>query len=344
MASPFANAEPAAAGTNPVAASADPVVARGNGFEIRRSQMDQVLATAKAANPLQPLPPDAEVRVLDQLIEIQLVLQKATDAEKAQGLQEADQTIADILRAQGPAVFQQRLQLTHMTQDQLRMMLSQEDVAQKSLSRQVGVAVTDADVKKLWDAHPGAWDQPEKAHIRELVIPTSWGATSNNLPRAEVEKRHQLIEDLEKKIRAGADFAELARQYNQDPMSKGTGGEITLRRTKMEFGNLAFSMKPGEISDVLANSDGFRIFQLLGFVPPRKADFATLAPKLKTALEGAERRQRAPDYVAQLRKDANIQIVDADLKAKVAADAAETAQLAKAEAPAPQPAPSEKTQ
>jgi parvulin-like peptidyl-prolyl isomerase len=341
LAAPFANADPAVTGTTAAAAAAipnDPVIATGDGIEIRRSQMDQVLATAQARDPLEPLPSDAEVHVIDQLIEIQLVLQKATDAEKAQGMQEADATIAAILKAQGPAVFQHRLEITHMTEDQLRTMLAQENAAQLSLGRQVGVEVTDADVKKLWDSHPGAWDQPERAHIRELLIMTTVGLTSISLPPAAVEARRQLIEDIEKKVRAGADFAALARQYNEDPMSKGTGGELTFRRTKMEFGDLAFSMKPGQISDVLINSDGFRIFQLLGFVPPKKADFATLAPKLKAGLAGDERRERAPAYIAQLRKGANIQILDPELKARIAESEAQAAQLAQAEAQ-PNPAP-----
>jgi len=342
FAAPFANAEPAVTVTTATASAAisnDPVVATGNGFEIRRSQMDQVLATAKARDPLEPLPADAEVHVIDQLIEIQLVLQKATDAEKAQGMQEANATIAAIVKAQGPAVFQRRLGLTHTTEEQLRTMLAQENAAQLSLSRQVGITVTDADVKKLWDSHPGAWDQPEKAHIREVLIMTTVGVTSIGLPRAAIEARHELIEDIEKKVRAGADFAALARQYNEDPMSKGAGDDLTFRRTKMEFGDLAFSMKPGQISDVLVNSDGFRIFQLLGFVPPKKADFATLAPKLKAGLAGDERRERAPQYIAQLRKGANIRILDPELKARIAESEAQAAELANAEAqgnPAPQ--------
>jgi parvulin-like peptidyl-prolyl isomerase len=336
-------AEPSVSGAGSTAPSepADPVIARGNGFEIRHSQLDQVLATAKAGSPLEPLPSDAEVHALDQLIEVQLVLQKATDAEKAEGLKEADDTISAILRGQGPVVLQQRLKLTHMNQDQLRTMLAQEDAAQKSLLRQTGVSVTDADVKKLWDTHPGAWDQPEKAHIRELLLMTAGRSSSFTMPRSAIEQRHTLIEDIEKKIRAGADFATLARQYNEDPISKDKDNELTLSQTKMEFGNLAFSMKPGQISDVLVNSDGFRIFQLLNFVPPMKADFATLAPRLKLGLTIDLRRRRAPEYIAQLRKRAAIEILDPDLKAKVVAANAQTAQLAKSEAqtnPAPQAA------
>jgi hypothetical protein len=84
---PSADADPGANGANLNAAAntGEPVVARGKGFEIRHSEMDQVLATAKAASPGEPLPPDAPLHVISQLIEIKLVLLQATDSEKAEG-------------------------------------------------------------------------------------------------------------------------------------------------------------------------------------------------------------------------------------------------------------------
>src|SRR6202044_1673192 len=89
--------------TNAAANPDDPVVVRGNGFEIRRSAMDQVLATAKAQHPQDELPADADGRAINQLIDIQLVLQKATAAEKAEGKAEADERFTNILKTFSPA-------------------------------------------------------------------------------------------------------------------------------------------------------------------------------------------------------------------------------------------------
>jgi parvulin-like peptidyl-prolyl isomerase len=325
-----AHARAQAASIDSTAAS-DAVVARGNGFEIKQSEMDRVLATARANDPVGKLPSDAPLHVLAQLIEIHLVLQKATDAEKAEGSKFADQRLASIMKTLGSAEFERRLKTTEMTEDNLRIALFQEQTAQASLTRQLGINVTDADVKKYFDAHPGSFDQPQMARVRELLLLTTAGYSSDPLPAATVQARRQQIADLYKRISGGEDFAVLAKQYNQDPISIGTGGVFSFRRTQMEFGDLAFSMKPNQISDVLVNSDGFRVFQLLEIIPPKKADFATLAPQLKTALEGAERRRRGPAYIAQLRKQADIEILDPDLKAKVAAADAQAAQLAQAQ-------------
>jgi hypothetical protein len=199
-------------------------------------------------------------------------------------------------------------------------MLFQEQTAQSSLTRQLALTVTDADAKKYFDDHPGAFDQPEKARVRELLLLTA-AYSGSPLPAAAIQAKKQQIYDLSRQIRAGEDFAALAGQYNEDPVSKDTGGVLSFQRTQMEFGDLAFSMKPNQISDVLANSDGYRIFQLLEIIPAKKVEFAAIATKIKNALAGAAKRRLAPAYIDQLRKDADIEILDPGLKAKLAAAA-----------------------
>ena len=70
----------------------DPVIAKGKGFELKRSDLDSVVTGAKAnaAAANQQLPQGFEVGVLNQLVTIQLLLTKANDADKAAGQAEAD--------------------------------------------------------------------------------------------------------------------------------------------------------------------------------------------------------------------------------------------------------------
>jgi parvulin-like peptidyl-prolyl isomerase len=314
--------------------STDPVVARGKGFEIKRRAMDQVLATARVNDPNHPLPPDAESHVLAQLIEIQLVLQKATDAEKEEGRRRNDVNFTAIVKNMGEQKFERHLKETLMTPDDLRLMLFQEDVAQASLTRQLGIHVTDADARKYFEDNPGAFDEPEKARIREVVLLTTSDFSTSAappLPAATIRAKRQQIDGLLKRVRAGEDFAALAKKYNEDPVAEGAG-ELTFSRDQMEFGDLAFSMKPGQISEVLTNAEGFRFFQLLEIIPAKKGEFAALAGKLKTMLTGAQKQERAPGYIKQLRKEAAIEILDPKLKAEAAAAEAQMAENAKAQA------------
>src|SRR5271156_2627816 len=96
------NAAPVVADTNatPSATMAslfgDPVIARGNGFEIKQSELDEVVLGIKSAAaahnetiaPQQLL--GIESQMLNRLVQIQLLLQKATDADKAVGQTKAE--------------------------------------------------------------------------------------------------------------------------------------------------------------------------------------------------------------------------------------------------------------
>jgi hypothetical protein len=88
---------PASAATKTKPASAmtalfdDPVIARGKGFEIKRSELDEVMTGLKSAAVAhgQAIPParlvQIEGQLLGRLIQVQLLLQKATAADKADG-------------------------------------------------------------------------------------------------------------------------------------------------------------------------------------------------------------------------------------------------------------------
>jgi len=100
----------------------------------------------------------------------------------------------------------------------------------------------------------------------------------------------------------------------------------------MECGELAYFMKTNQISEVVTNTQGYRFFQLLEIRPAQKAEFAAVDDTLKKMLIGREKRMQAPAYIEQLRQAADVEILDAGLKAKVAAAEAEAAEAAKTRA------------
>ena len=68
----------------------------------------------------QMLPPKAGIQVINQLLDIQLVRQNATDTEKTAGKLEGDLTFGNILKSfDSSAAFDQRLKATSMTADEL---------------------------------------------------------------------------------------------------------------------------------------------------------------------------------------------------------------------------------
>lgn len=338
----MANPAPTAPATNSsndamTALFGDPVVAKGKGFEIKRSSLDQILVGAKgqAAASNQPLPPDFDARALNQLISIQLLLQTANAADKADGDKDAEMQYTNLLKHFGSQeAFLRQLKAVGMTVEELRAKAAQEATAKAALKRALNVTVTDDEVKAFYTSRPADFEEPEKVHVRHLLLLTEDMATQAPLSADQVAAKRKQIDDLLKRARAGEDFAALAKQYTEDPGSKDSGGEYTFPRGQMvpEFEAAAFSMTNGQISDVVITKYGFHIIKRLEGIPAKKVELATVSEDIKNYLVQQKVNKLAPDYIKKLKKDEDVQILDADLKAKL--DAAEAAAAAAASAPA----------
>jgi peptidyl-prolyl cis-trans isomerase C len=124
-----------------------------------------------------------------------------------------------------------------------------------------------------------------------------------------------------KRARAGEDFAKLAKENSDDPGSKDKGGEYQFARGQMvpEFEAAAFSLKTNEVSDVVTTQYGYHVIKLSEKIPAKKVELAKVAPEVKDYLKQQQmqtRQQDLQDYLAKLKRDSNVQILDEDLKPK----------------------------
>lgn len=80
------------------------------------------------------------------------------------------------------------------------------------------------------------------------------------------EEAKQLIDGYRRRVVNGEDMSALAAQYSDDPGSAKKGGQLSpFKRGQMvpEFEEMAFSLKPGEISEVFETKYGFHFIQLM---------------------------------------------------------------------------------
>ncbi|MGY8824729.1 MAG: peptidylprolyl isomerase [Candidatus Latescibacterota bacterium] len=93
------------------------------------------------------------------------------------------------------------------------------------------------------------------SHIRVKIRPSD---------EVLAEKR-AIIEDIEKKLQAGADFAALAREMSEDPGSADNGGDLGCFGSGTlvpEFEEVAFELKPGELSGPVLSPYGYHLILL----------------------------------------------------------------------------------
>jgi peptidyl-prolyl cis-trans isomerase C len=306
----------------------DPVIAKGTGFEIKQSQLDEVMVGLKAAAAArgQTIPPEQmnlfEGQMLNRLIQIKLLLQKATDADQAQGKKMADQQMSTLLQHAGSQeALDFQFKALGMSGDELRGRLMQEATARSTLERELGVTVTDDEARKFYSDHPDEFEQPEMVHVRHILLMTIDPATRQPLLADQQALKRRQIDELLKRVRNGEDFAKLATQYSEDPGSKDNGGELpAFPRGQMvpEFEAAAFALNTNQISDVVTTQYGYHIIQLLDKTPAKQLDYATVADNLKKALIQEKVAKLAPAYVDNLKRAAGVEITDEDLKAAAA--------------------------
>lgn len=124
--------------------------------------------------------------------------------------------------------------------------------------------MTHEQVERYRNAHLDKYSAPElmrASHI--LIIP-------NDATPAADRVAHARADSLLQAIRGGADFARLARRFSQDEATADQGGDLgQFGRGAMlpEFERVAFSLRPGDVSDVVKSSAGYHIIKCNEYLP-----------------------------------------------------------------------------
>jgi peptidyl-prolyl cis-trans isomerase C len=301
------------------------VVAKGTGVEVTRVQLDDevIRLKAQAAAHNQNIPPEQmgmmERQVLEQFIQVQLLQAKATEADKAAGKALAEKRFEEAKTKLGSEeALNRQLKLMGATREEVLSKWTESAIAETVLKRELKVNVTDADARKYFDDNPARFETPEMVRASHILLTTTDPKTNTELTEAQKTAKHKEMEGLLKRARAGEDFAKLAQEYSEDPGSKDKGGEYKFPRGQMvpEFEAAAFSLSTNQVSDIITTRFGYHIIKLSEKIPAKKVEYDKAANDIKEGLTQQELQKQFPDYVAKLKTEAKVEILDEKLKAQ----------------------------
>ena len=121
---------------------------------------------------------------------------------------------------------------------------------------------------------------------------------------SEADARKKL-EGLRKQAQGGADFAELARAYSEDLETAGAGGDLgyMTRQTLLPpLANAAYSLSPGQISDIIPTPYGLELVQL---ADKRYKPLAEVKAPLEAQLRQPKLQEMVRNLVAQHKVEVN---------------------------------------
>jgi peptidyl-prolyl cis-trans isomerase D len=146
----------------------------------------------------------------------------------------------------------------------------------------------------MYSQNQESFRTPERVKVRHILLKT------DGKPASEEPKIKAKAEDLLKQIRGGADFAALAKKNSEDPGSAASGGEypgfVARGQTVPEFEKTAFSLKPGQTSDLVKTQYGYHIIQVLQHEDARLRPFE----EAKTELAVQAKKQLVNDAMNRI--------------------------------------------
>jgi peptidyl-prolyl cis-trans isomerase D len=165
--------------------------------------------------------------------------------------------------------------------------------------------VSDADIQKYYTDHSADYQVKEQVKVRHILIAVPQGSDAKADAAAKAK-----AEDILKQIKAGGDFAKLAAANSDDPGSKTQGGELgwlDRGKTVPEFDKMAFSLKPGQTSDLVKTQFGYHIIQTEEKKDARTKPLAEVKAEIVPVLEqqkvGADEQKFAQTLTAEAQKD-----------------------------------------
>ncbi|MBI4831796.1 MAG: peptidylprolyl isomerase [Candidatus Lindowbacteria bacterium] len=319
---------------------AEDKIASVNGVIIKRSDFDREAKRLQRQVSMmgKPLAPseisDMRKEVLDNLIGAELLYQESQKA----GIKVEETAInekIDALKKRFPAEtdYQNWLAKMGATEVELKSQLERRDAVELFVNKEVveKISVPEEEMKDFYDKNPDFFKQPEQVKASHILIKVDQNA--DPAQKAEARKK---IEEIQQKLKEGADFAELGKEHSDCP-SKVKGGDLGyFRRGQMvkPFEEAAFALNPGEMSDIVETNFGFHIIK----VTDKKSEGTTPYDEVKARLETYLKQQKVQDavsaYVDKLEENAKIE----RYLEEPAAEASEQAPAAPAEAPATAPA------
>ena len=165
--------------------------------------------------------------------------------------------------------------------------------------------VSDADVQAYYNAHQEQYQVKEQVKVRHILIAVPQGADAKTESAAKAK-----AEDILKQIKGGGNFADLAEKNSDDPGSKTQGGELgwlDRGKTVPEFDKAAFTLAPGQTSDLIRTQFGFHILQVedkkTAHLRPLSEVKAEIVPVLEQQKSGAALQTFASQLAADAKKN-----------------------------------------
>jgi peptidyl-prolyl cis-trans isomerase SurA len=214
-----------------------------------------------------------KLEILRGLIDNEIMLQKAEKLGLMAVDADVDGKLAELKAPYTKEEFQKQLESKQLKEDDLKQQIRRDLSIQKLFNNLTfNIEITDADVAGFYEANKASFNYAEpQVHMAQLLVSPFADPNVRNLKNDKAQNNDQArkkIEMLEKRLKAGEDFAMLAQNYSEDPNTAPNGGDLgfvpqsALDKVSVELRKAIMALQPGQTSPIIRTQAGYSILKI----------------------------------------------------------------------------------
>ena len=206
--------------------------------------------------------------------------------------------------------FEESLEKSGLTRADMEARLRDTLLTNKVFARELRSReeLTDRELRERYDREKEHYRLPERARLREIVIPRP----DNAAAAEQMEKR---VEQIAADARVAPDFAKFASAVPES-VTKDKGGdmgEVARGELLPDLDKAVFNSQAGVILGPISTKSGWHILKVESRLPSEVPAFESVKDKLRRDVSDETFQRDYKAYIERLRKDAFIQINDQNL-------------------------------
>ena len=247
---------------------------------------------------------DLRMQAVQILIDNQLILQDFDKNKYSIPDYVIDEQIQDRIKSQfggDREAFRRTLAAQGMTMERFRKMVRDEIIVQAMRQKSVkeNTIIAPHEIEDYFEKNVEQYSTPAQVHLRMIVIKKNGDAGL------------QMAQELRQKALGGADFDKLAELYSEDTSTQATGGDwgwIDDKTLNDKLTKIAFSLKPGDVSDVIELAGNYYLLYVEARKDATTKSLAEVHDDIENKLQEDQRQKAQEKWIDGLRQKAYIWI------------------------------------
>jgi peptidyl-prolyl cis-trans isomerase D len=157
----------------------------------------------------------------------------------------------------------------------------------------------ETELKRAYEEEMARYVTPEKRRLSHILI-----ALPESAAEIEAKKALAKAQDIERRLRAGGDFAQMAKQQSQDTDSARKGGDLGELRSGLlpkPLEQAAHALKLHEVSKPIRSEYGYHLLKLTAYTPEKRKSLAEVKHELTKILRQRRSEERFIELAEKFR-------------------------------------------